>query len=383
MWDAVPKREEVHRRFRLNLEERALKSQVRLRPGTLALPTESETFTAELFEEVLLGPHREPASPLESGTFRVVRLPLPKETPAPNETAAAVYRFTYRQPFTLDDGRLLELEVVAPLEFRAQGEEPVSESQTLPGEFFVALKGREALQGRLDGEPLLYYGSCTYESLPLWDITAELEGGGTLRLEERFEAVESRFETAPAGLVRAEFELGGDQHVVREYFDLSYSAARHNTLLEYWVTLEPPVAIAGVGTVHTVELQAPEPERNRATATASYLGADFEILARPTVMRFVRRPRADLLFVRGDASGDGQLAVLDALVVLAGLFEGAALPCRQAADANDDGRVNIVDAIVVVSALFAAAGELPQPFPNCGADPTVDALPCDSPPACP
>ena len=52
--------------------------------------------------------------------------------------------------------------------------------------------------------------------------------------------------------------------------------------------------------------------------------------------------------------------------------------CEDAADANDDGAIDIADAIAVLSHLFAGAGPLPEPFGECGVDPTVDNLDCTS-----
>ncbi|MBT6541498.1 MAG: hypothetical protein HOM39_08035, partial [Planctomycetes bacterium] len=58
-------------------------------------------------------------------------------------------------------------------------------------------------------------------------------------------------------------------------------------------------------------------------------------------------------------------------------------PCDNAADSNDDGTLNIADAIALLSYLFSGASAPPAPFPDCGIDPTVDALECDAFAACP
>jgi len=177
---------------------------VRLRSGTVMLPTDSDTLSAELFEEVLFGPEQRRAEPQGVGTFRVGSIPGP-----PGQAdAVTTYRFTYSQTFALPGGRLLELEVPSPLLFRARGDEPLVEAQPLPQEFFVTRNGTEPLRATLDGEPLVRFGSCTYESLPRWGIEAELEDGTVLSLEERFEEAASLMDTAPASLVRAEVTFG-------------------------------------------------------------------------------------------------------------------------------------------------------------------------------
>ena len=56
--------------------------------------------------------------------------------------------------------------------------------------------------------------------------------------------------------------------------------------------------------------------------------------------------------------------------------------CLDAADAKDDGAVDIADAIAVLSHLFGGAGDLPEPFGECGIDPASDELGCQEYPPC-
>jgi hypothetical protein len=62
--------------------------------------------------------------------------------------------------------------------------------------------------------------------------------------------------------------------------------------------------------------------------------------------------------------------------------QGSTPTCLDAADANDDGAVDIADAIALLSHLFAGSGDVPQPFAECGIDPTVDGLGCERYPTC-
>ena len=81
---------------------------------------------------------------------------------------------------------------------------------------------------------------------------------------------------------------------------------------------------------------------------------------------------------RGDTNQDSSVNLGDVLNVLSSLFnEGQTLLCLKAADANDDGRVDVSDAVQLLLYLFAGGSPLPQPFPDCGADPTPDALGCN------
>jgi hypothetical protein len=366
-------------------EELALKCQVRLASGIFPLPTVEETFESELIDEVLFGPERELAEPQGPGVFRVRRV-----AGSPDSAGAlTTYRFTYAKPFLVPDGRALVLEIVAPLLYRARGDEPVERRRPLAPETFVALAGSEALQVTLDGAPLIHLGSCTYETLPRWNVRADLAGGGRIELEERYQEAQSELATAPASVTRATVVLAGEERTVTDYFDLVYSGSRHNTRVDYWVVLDPPIVLDAPfldspGSVEVLELQAPEshPELRR-DASVAFLDADFQVLARPDVKSFTRTPGAETLFLRGDSGGDGVLDVTDAIGTLQFLFAGSDnVACLSAADTNDDGRINIVDPIAVIAVLFGRADALAAPFPECGDDPTADGLSCRSSAPC-
>jgi hypothetical protein len=86
-------------------------------------------------------------------------------------------------------------------------------------------------------------------------------------------------------------------------------------------------------------------------------------------------------FHRGDADGNGQLQLTDAVRVLNVLFLGTGvLLCTDAADADDNGQIQLTDAVRVLNVLFLGTGTIPNPGPPseaCGPDPTEeDALDC-------
>jgi hypothetical protein len=86
---------------------------------------------------------------------------------------------------------------------------------------------------------------------------------------------------------------------------------------------------------------------------------------------------SERVFVRADSNGSFAVDIADAIFTLSYLFaDGAAPSCLDTADANDDGAVDIADAIAVLSYLFARSGSLPEPFGQCGIDPTGDELGC-------
>jgi hypothetical protein len=363
------------------LEEYELKSQVRLRSGVIALASTDDFLAETLVDELVVGPGQEPATPLGAGRFRRLRLP--------STDGVTRYRFTYAQEFLLADGRPLSFELVAPLTYSARGEEWVEGQVKLDEEFFVTEPGAEAFVASRDGVPLVRYGSCSYNSLPLWELTAELEGGTSLALRERFEPAESLFRTAPAGFSRAEVTVDGTTHTVIDYWDLVYSASRHNCRVHYWIWLDPAIEPLGPELpVRVVELRAedradclPAP----VAAAARYLSEDFEVVAAPDVLSFERRRVAESIvhFVRGDINRDNRIDLADPVTLLEYLFRRGEVPaCRKAGDANDDGKLTITDPITLLQHLLGNEPGLPAPHPECGEDPRNDPLTCETAPPC-
>jgi hypothetical protein len=80
-------------------------------------------------------------------------------------------------------------------------------------------------------------------------------------------------------------------------------------------------------------------------------------------------------FTRGDANLDGNRDITDPIVVLQCLFLGALCSsCLDAMDADDDGVLNITDPIYLLEWRFLDGPPPKAPFPDCGKDPTPDAL---------
>ena len=93
-----------------------------------------------------------------------------------------------------------------------------------------------------------------------------------------------------------------------------------------------------------------------------------------------------VLFKRGDVDGNGTLsALLDSLYLLQWAFTSGNAPlCMDAADADDNGTVSaLLDSLMLLQ--FQFQGGVPVPAPgidDCGVDPTVDDLDCETPPDC-
>ena len=83
------------------------------------------------------------------------------------------------------------------------------------------------------------------------------------------------------------------------------------------------------------------------------------------------------VFVRGDANLDGNIAILDGILVLSHLFLGEPINCENSADFTDDGVLSILDGIQLLSFLFLGGSAPAAPYPNCGMDPTSGSLDCE------
>ncbi len=81
-------------------------------------------------------------------------------------------------------------------------------------------------------------------------------------------------------------------------------------------------------------------------------------------------------FLRGDANGDLEVNLTDAIAGLRSLFGGDSLACEDAVDIDDDGNVNLSDVVRLLEYLFRSGDAPAAPFPASGVDPTGDGLGC-------
>ena len=87
-------------------------------------------------------------------------------------------------------------------------------------------------------------------------------------------------------------------------------------------------------------------------------------------------------YVRGDANGDGQLLLTDAIWLLADLFQGGLTTrdvCFAANDVNSDGLIHLADPIFLLNYLFVSGPNPGSPFPLCGITTIAD---CELPGFC-
>ena len=353
------------------------KSSVRFRAGTYILPSDRCVFIGDLFEEVVVGPAQEVATPEGPGLFGVSELPG-------LQTGNTRYAFKYEQRFSLSGGRTFEIRLFN-LDFTVRQDGTSVENTLVLDEKFITFNLE--MRGFHEDTPLtVTYSSCGYSQLPLRDVAFELEDGTSVKLSQRFLPPKSVAKTGPAALEAANLVLGGDRRRVTDYWKLVYSSGRHNTGVTYWVVLDPPAMLPGVqGDVHVVALSEADPPEladivaEPRLAAAAYLDANFETIARPAVLLFTNK---ELHFRRGDANGDGNVDISDPIRVLKTLFrDGEPVPCDKAVDVNDDGRIDITDAIRALRHLFGTL-TLPAPGRECGVDPTPDRLGCERAAGC-
>ncbi len=372
-------------------KELAVKSRVTFTAGTHLLTTDSDSFELDLIDSVVFGPDAAPATASGSGRVDMVI--------SSDGRAEQAFDYTYRQRYELASGEQLEVKIILRLERSSEEEEqneggaPVAGRILLDDEF---LTDRLVMTGvpEKDNSRIVLYRACGLQTLPLWDIRAELDDGSTIRLDERFRIPLAG--SAPADIVQARVTLAGVERRVADYFHLVYAARHHNEGARFWVLLDPPITVPAVGNVHVVELAEPDPSPWLARvndgpprgggaasrAKSRYLGADFQTLAEPEVTFYwmglagETPPRG---FRRGDANSDGRVNIADAIIILNHLFPtrpvvgDGPLPCPDAADFDDDGIVELTDPIVLLSYLFRGVDIAFPPGPEtCGRDPTDD-----------
>lgn len=143
---------------------------------------------------------------------------------------------------------------------------------------------------------------------------------------------------------------GTNQTILNLVFDVTEDAPQGATTQ---VELLNNRALSPIANIFTI---------NRFTRLPVLQGANVEILLGPPFPGF---------FVRGDADGNREVDITDAIRILSYLFSGGQRPvCLDAADVNDTGDVDISGAISILGYLFLGGAAPAVPFPLPGADPS-------------
>ena len=184
----------------------------------------------------------------------------------------------------------------------------------------------------------------------------------------------------------AVLEIAGRRRRVTSYWDLVYAASRHNTFVQHWIVLDPPLDVPElprpIAVIELVSEQLGADGVVLQESGATYLDTDLVEIASPAVRSLVLEPYVppeSVPFQRGDVDGDGRLVLTDAVSLLNFLFaQGVTPTCEKAADADDDGELTLSDGVVVLGHLFQGQAPPEPPFDGCGEDPTADALTCEA-----
>lgn len=94
-----------------------------------------------------------------------------------------------------------------------------------------------------DQQDTLPIQSCDFPDLEPWSLRATVGDGDTLHLQFRW--MEPFAGSAPLAFQRATVTLGGQEHVVADYFDLVYAGLHHNFDNQWWVLFDQPVSYLG------------------------------------------------------------------------------------------------------------------------------------------
>ena len=362
-----------------------LKSQVQLQGGSHLLRTANLVSTLDLIQEVRFGPDSAVLEPAGPGLLRASRIA--------NNDGSTRHRFIFDQVFVIDDNHRLKLKLFLLEPFRARGEDLIEGSLSLDDAYLetgLSLQAEVTSLEDPDMRLFLDYNSCSYESLDLWEAGATLEDGTRISIIERYRPPQNE-EFGPIRMQRGDVTLRGQRRSSSSYWNLVYSASRHNTFVRHWILLDPPVEVEGFDEpVAIVELVAPQ--TNSAgeilqEPVGKYLSASFTELGRAAVSSYSHdlytEPEGPIL-QRGDVDGDGRLSITDAITALRYLFTDGEQPgCLKTADADDDGLLSVTDAVRILGYLFRGDDPLPGPFRECGMDPSEDELSCESYQACP
>lgn len=221
-------------------QELALRGRLVFKPQTLLLPRDADSFQADLIDSVLLtGP--DPAAAQADGPGEITRQ-------YQQQSWGYIHTYTYAQSFHLDT-RPFRVEAKFSFRYRdgvADPEKLVFDADQVGEEpqGYNVVYTQVGILGFLDnGEDYLTekqaYRSCTFSTLPLFRITATLEGGDSIVLYKRY--LKPLMGSGPAAVVRAEVDLDGEQRVVDDYFHTAYAAELHNFTERYLVVLDPPI----------------------------------------------------------------------------------------------------------------------------------------------
>ncbi len=339
--------------------EYLLKSQIELTEGRFELATRSGYTAVNLIDRLELGPARVLLEPLNSGVFNVAdRGPtwttwhFDQDFDVEGERFRITADWTLHQRNDADENRVLVLDDT----FFAH-----------PPQFVAGTRLRAE-----DAGELVVYRSCTYGTLPLWDVSVQFAGGEWARFLERSQVTLLR--SGLAALVEGEAFLGGELRKESSYWRLVYAAGQHNRPEHFRMIFAPPITVGATPGVAALHVQ----EGTGSPHRASLLDESFSVLRKLDVVSY-EQTLLTPIFQRGDVNVDGKADLSDIVFALDYLFGGATDPsCLKSADFNDSGVLDLADPVFLLNHLFAGGNSPGSPVGTCGIDGTDDNLSCEA-----
>lgn len=162
--------------------------------------------------------------------------------------------------------------------------------------------------------------------------------------------------------------------VAKEFYHTNFALETEGDQVYLFDREDPAHPESSLGVIHGVEFGSQEANVSWSLIPDGDRSGMF--IKTPRGSPGARNPSVGPRFRRGDALGDCNADITDAIFILRFLFQGGTAPrCPDAADVDDTGIVNITDPINLLQFLFLGgpAPRLPGPA-QPGPDPTTDDL---------
>ncbi len=248
-------------------QELALRGRIRFVPQTVELPRDADTIRVDLIQTArIIGPV--PVEAVVVGPGEIV-----------HDQESAVWgwchHYTYTQlfdansvPFTVKAvfSFCYRTGVTDPQELVFDADRPGDDPRGLVDESQVQILG--LLNHGMDYlTERQFYRSCTYPTLPRFEVTAKLSADDGIVIDKRL--MHPLMGSGPAAIMGARIDLDGERRTIDDYFRFAYGADLHNFNERYIVTFDPPI-----GQVHGVHFQ--ETNQDDPPAQIDLLGSDLD-----------------------------------------------------------------------------------------------------------
>jgi len=204
------------------VQEYYIKGRIRFRPGTIRLPRNQSSLSADLIESIEIGPEQTQATVVDSGVFTKT---------IENVAEGEIHQYQYRQSF-LFEGEPLEIifsTFFVVTNGLIENQTLVLDDQTISLDAWNSYGARFRMEGRLANNSgtgpehwTIRFSSCDYDNFDLVEIVCELAEGDSLEMRLRnLGPVEiAGGGICPSPLEWARFRLGDAEREVADHFKL-------------------------------------------------------------------------------------------------------------------------------------------------------------------